>query len=876
MTRLTSQGFSYTGDERRNINFPVGGIGAGSIGLSASGRLTDWEIFNRPNKGKFNGMSHFVIKAEKDGKVIDARVLNGPYDEGHIVGHFKAKLLQGFGHGTQHGALAGMPHFSSNTFDAMFPCAQLTFGHDKFPGKPTLSVFSSFAPHNSEESSLPVAFYTVLVENDTEDTLDYYISSVMANPAGEEARHHLHEADGHTVLQLKPGQKSKFFDQGEIAIGCDAEQVSCQQYWFRGDWFDSLTVYWDEFKRPGFLPARVYEHDAGTPNKTGLNPFDHGTLTAKITLKPGEKREVRFAITWHYPEQEIYWRKVDEQYSDKIKNYYGAKWQDSVAVQKFVFEHWQRLQQQTFIFRDSLLNSSLPETIKDAVSANLALLVTPVVIRLEDGMLWGWEGLNDATGSCEGSCNHVWNYQQALAFLFPDLERSLREGEYKYSMMASGGLSFRQILPLGSGFFEITPCVDGQMGSVIKAYREWKVSGDNDWLTEHWTSIKKVMNYAWSDQNSDKWDPELTGVINGRQHHTLDMELFAPNSWLTSFYLTALKAMAEMAQQMGDADLAEQCQTLYQKGRSWTQDNLFNGEYFAQQIDLSDKGLIDRFAHLHHHVFTGDGEEFVTPINQVYWSPEHQELIYQIANGCGIDQILGQWHAYVTGLGDILDNDKVDKALDTIYANNYKPSLWNHANPCRTFALEDEGGTCNFTWPNDDKQNIPVPYAEEIFTGFEYAFASLLIYRGKVEQALNIVQTARARYTGKRRNPWSEIECGSNYVRSLSSFSLLTAWTGQKVDLVNGVLGFDIQASDGTFPWFSGTAWGEVNVKSDAIELSVLSGTLNVKQLSFGNLQGFSSALLNNQTCELTSASQGLAFVEPLTLSTGDRLVALI
>ena len=56
--------FVYRGAKTNQISFPLGGIGSGSIGLAGNGRLLDWEIFNRPNKGSVNGFSHFAIKAE--------------------------------------------------------------------------------------------------------------------------------------------------------------------------------------------------------------------------------------------------------------------------------------------------------------------------------------------------------------------------------------------------------------------------------------------------------------------------------------------------------------------------------------------------------------------------------------------------------------------------------------------------------------------------------------------------------------------------------------------------------------------------------------------------------------------------------------------
>ena len=70
----------YTGEFTKEISFPLGGIGTGSIGLGGNGRLMDWEIFNRPSKGSINSYSHFAIKAIRDNKPI-TYVLNGDFEK---------------------------------------------------------------------------------------------------------------------------------------------------------------------------------------------------------------------------------------------------------------------------------------------------------------------------------------------------------------------------------------------------------------------------------------------------------------------------------------------------------------------------------------------------------------------------------------------------------------------------------------------------------------------------------------------------------------------------------------------------------------------------------------------------------------------------
>ncbi len=132
------------------------------------------------------------------------------------------------------------------------------------------------------------------------------------------------------------------------------------------------------------------------------------------------------------------------------------------------------------------------------------------------------------------------------------------------------------------------------MGTVMKCYREWKLSGDNEWLKSIWPGIKSCIEYAWSGENEDKWDAKRTGVITGRQHHTLDVELFGANSWLTGFYHGALLAGAQMAQAVGDIDAAKEYAELYQRGHELLERETFNGQHYVQAIDLADKELLRR------------------------------------------------------------------------------------------------------------------------------------------------------------------------------------------------------------------------------------------------------------------------------------------
>jgi uncharacterized protein (DUF608 family) len=821
--------FAYKGERTRYIRFPLGGIGASGFAISGSGRLMDWSIRNRPAlQVGYNGYSHFAIKAERNGELVDARVLNGPYDLDPSGAPATRRMFEGFGHGANRQTLAGVPHFREVDFYGRFPIADLVFRDERFPADVRLTAFSPFIPHNDRDSSMPAAMFEFDIVNNTKGELTYTLVGTLGNHGANSGDHQFSQRDSISSLRLASStQPDKLTDRGDLTIATDAEDVEHTDHHYRGQWFDDLAVYWREFARPGRLPERHYDEPRQTQHMS-LQP-EHATLGARVTIPAGGHKRLRFVISWSFPHGDIYWafrNKPDGVIPDKPtpawKNYYATQWSDSEASARDAMQRWDALAGATRAFRDGLFGSTAPAEIKDAASATLALLRTSTVLRLEGGELWAWEGLHTQDGSCEGSCTHVWNYQQALAHLFPTLERSLRETELTYNQQPNGGLTFRQKLPLGSGLDIIGPCADGHFGAVIKTYRDWKLSGDTDWLRRYWPPLKRAVEYAWSKENPDRWDPDETGVLRGRQHQTLDMELFGPNSWLASMYVAALLAAAEMAAALGENEFAEKCGLLGRNGADYINARLFNGRWFIQDIDLDDKGVLTPFDVGRNAGVLADG------FMETYWSDEYSEIKYQMGEGCIIDQVLGQWHADVAGIGGFLDADKVTSALSAVHANNFRTSLSDHFNPCRNYAFEDEGGLLVATYPEGIRQPmVAAPYAEEVWTGIEYMSASHMIMRGLVKEGLDVVKATRARHDGTRRNPWNDIECGSYYARSMSAWQLVNAWSGLKADFVKGTLDFTpATKGDQRLFWSAGGAFGQLIIEGGQARLEVLGGEL--------------------------------------------------
>lgn len=808
---------TYRQDTLQEIAFPLSGIGTGGISLSGIGNLIDWELTGRANKCSVNGYSHFAVKAERNGRVIDARVLQGdlmtqlsgmPFDSHHHS--------WGYGQGPNRTTLAGLPHFKDVEFTNEFPAARVNYSCESMPAAIELRAFNPFIPHDEDASSLPAAFFEWTLTNTADETTDYTIALSVGNPfrTSQGGYDTALQRDGVTSIRLsKRGGDESDPEYGELRISTDEKDVSCQEYWYRSGWFDDLTTFWKEFSAYGPFQNRTYDDDEGYGK---LDTGDMATLAARVKLAAGERRTVRFLISWYFPTFVKYWDESEKK--PMWKHEYCRRFADAGEVEGYCYREWSDLRDRSFLFRDALLGCSMPEVCLEAALSNLSILKSPTCLRLENGEFYAFEGTSADRGSCEGTCDHVWGYQYALAFLFPSFARQILEIDYRYDLKETGEMMFRTMLPLGSPKWDFRACVDGQMGSVMRFYREWKLGAGDEWLKEYWPAVKKTLEYAWSSENRDKWDPDKSGVITGRQHHTLDVELFGANSWLTGYYLGALKAAAEIAEYLGETDTAAQYRAVFENGRKYVDSELFNGKHYIQKVDLKDKGVVERF-------MASD-----PTVCDAYWNSEKNELKYQIGEGCEIDQMVAQWHAGMMGLGDLFDPEHVRTALASMYRINFR-SMRDVFNPCRIFALNDEKGMLICNWDEGAyKPLIPIPYTEECMTGFEYAAALLMLQNGMQEEGLSVIGAIRDRYDGRKRNPFAEIECGSSYSRAMASFALPAVYAGYTYDLPHGRIGFEPITEKRPFAgfWATAAAWGTVRITRDELTLNVLQGALRL------------------------------------------------
>ena len=802
---------SYEGANLSRVAFPLGGIGAGMFCIEGSGAFSHMSVRNSPDV--YNEPVMFAaIKVKGHEKM--ARLLESQVPEWKIFGSEKT------GNGG-HGRSYGLPRFASAKFDTSFPFADIELADKKIPLKCSVTAWSPFLPGNADDSSLPAAFVEYSFKNETEGIIESVFSFHAANfmSTGKEGGS-VGEAKNGFVLR-QTGAEEKPSDEGAFAVTLADDNVSADCVWFRGGWFDATTMVWKHIDNGDVV---------SNPPVTEGDPSPGGSVYLPFSLKPGETRTIKIQMTWYVPKTSLRQGKDNEgcccgsdcsEQKEMHVPWYAEKFPSVESIAEYAGVNREKFSKESSVFRDCLYDTTLSPEVTEAVVANLTILKSPTVLRQADGRLWAWEGCCDGEGCCSGSCTHVWNYAQAMPHLFPDLERSLRQTEFNECQNTEGHQGFRAPLPTRELLnHDHHAAADGQLGGIMKIFREWKIKGDNGWLKEYWSKVTASLDYCIKT-----WDPGKEGVLREPHHNTYDIEFWGPNGMCTSFYLGALKAAVLMAEEL-DED-GSGYEDLYLKGREYLETKLYDGEYFIQDIQW--KGLQ-----------AGDPTEADALIG-ISWSPEAIKLLnkegpkYQYGTGCLSDGVLGAWMAEVCGVGEILDQEKVKSHLQAVHKYNLKHDLNNHANPQRPcYALGNEGGLLLCTWPKGGDLSLPFVYSDEVWTGIEYQVASHLMLMGCVEEGLEIVRVLRDRYDGKVRNPFNEYECGHWYARAMASYGLLQGLTGVRYDACEKTLYVEPNIKGDFRAFFSTeTGYGTVGVKNGEPFFDVKNGTVEIAKITY-------------------------------------------
>jgi non-lysosomal glucosylceramidase len=777
--------------------FPLGGIGTGNVSIGARGELRDWELQNGPNKGGANPCSLFAISVAVPDAPRVTRVLEAVADD-----------RRDWDDGGGLTALAGLPRFRSSTLRGEYPIVQVDFDDDVVPVNVRLTAFTPLRPLDADASGIPAA------------VLRYSVTNTMSRPASVTVAGSLSHLGGtspgqwraapqrgtvreeadlrgiHFDVDMDPADAS----YGTMSLLTTAREVSAMPEWPRS----RGNLFWNLLRSEGRLRPATEEESAPVPPawfdradrafwSEWLVPNRRtGSLAITEEIPAGATRDFEFVLAWHFPNRAKGWPGdplmpgADSVDLGMTRNHYATLWPDSWAAGTHLLRDLAALEADTVAFHDALFGSTLDPALTHAAASSIVVARSTTCFRVEGGDFFGWEGCGDHSAAGGGTCTHVWNYAQTIAWLFPELERNARRIEYLHETEADGRQYFRTNRVFGGAPFDWPGAVDGQLGTLVRLYREWRFSGDTDFLVELWPAARASLDYVLRE-----WDRDRDGVLDALMHNTYDIEFDGSEPLSNILLLAALTAAVRMADEVGDGEARTRFGDALAVGAPRIDELLFNGEYFEQRTDDVDR------------------------------------LRSQYGTGVLSDQLFGQLLAHLTGLGDLLPREHLTSAISAVYRYNFQRDLSAHDNVERAYALGDEAGLVVCTWPHGGRPAHPPYFSDEVWTGIEYQVAAELAFVGFPEEALELVHAVRARHSGRYRSPWNEIEAGNHYARSMAAWAVFIAFSGVQYDAPRRWLSVSPQA-DGRYFFSAGTGWGWFEVRDSGLSITLERGVLRL------------------------------------------------
>ena len=808
----------YSGHDLEYIGMPIGGICAGQVYLGGDGQLWHWDVF-KAYGGGYDGP-------------IDPRGYHYPRPLKQ-----KSPLEQGFAVKITNKAGESIRPLNENgftdiQFDGRYPLATVGYSDVSFPATVELTAYSPFIPLDEQNSALPVTILEYTVANPTDETVDVEIGGWLENlicryddePGNGKRHNETLIEDGSATLNCRAipdgdSDPSQFEAFGSMSLRVLA-----------GDFTPTVAA-----QVPSGRPIDVSFADrvfGGLASKEASAELPFGTQTvgavgAKFSLAPDETRTVKFAISWYFPRYTggtvFFFSMEDIPNLEQLKRHYASKFDSSIAVLDYVSANYEFLSTKTKSWTRTWNDTSLPHWLMNRVGANTSTLATQTCHWFDNGRFYGWEGVD----CCPGTCQHVWQYAQTISRLFPELERRLREDiDYGIAYCEDGSISYRGEAGItgvdmkqeseGMAFF----ATDGQLGTILRVYREHTMSADNAFLKRLWPRVKKSIQFMMTkDHNGD-------GLLDGSQFHTLDTNWHGEIPWISSLYLAGLAAGKTMANEVGDDQFAQECEKWLEIGKSNFVERLFNGEYFVHRPD-----------------------------------PEHPKSM-DLAEGSYIDQVFGQSYSLQLGLERVIPIAETISALNSLWKYNFTPDVgpyrdgFKEVEGGRWYAMPGEGGLLMCTWPRGDcnrsqhEQTLlgldvtSEGYLNECMSGFEYQVASHMVGEGLLQEGLAVARSVHDRYHPAKRNPWNEIECSDHYSRAMASYGVFLNVCGFHYHGPQGMISFKPKLNPTAFraPFTTAKSWGTfsqtaANGKQD-VALEICHGELVIQHISLENVLG--------------------------------------
>ena len=759
------------------IGMPIGGITSGQVYLGGDGQLWYWDIFN---------IKRIEPGIPGDKFYLSPMIQDKRFEQGFAL-RVKKLLPSTI---TPIVSLLRVGGFSDITFRGEYPIGKVAYKDDDIPISVALNAYTPFIPTDHESSDFPAVVMEYTLTNDSDRAYSVELMGWLQNMSNFQTAS---KAEGkHKNSITKSGNALQLTLSSEV----NAKDQDLPDY---GNMSLTLLNAGDAWAAPQAPEDIDYNLQEVAPSsdvvaKAVLGKKLTGVIGREVMLRAGERKTLTFILSWYFPNVHRAESGLHEMRNkENLRHYYSKKFRSSSDVANKIITNTNKYLKITKRWNNIWYDSTLPVWFLDRTFVNTSTLATMSAYRFDDltddpvneGRFYTMEGVYLG----RGTCTHVSHYEQAIGRVFPSLARQLRtQIDYGLSFHEDGLIGYRGEFTHvghhdGRGY-----AVDGHAGTILRAYREHTTSSDNSYLKGYWPKIKKSIEYMIAHDAEKTGEPD--GILEGIQYNTLDRMWFGKIAWLSSMYNAALRACTAMAEEAGDWDFAEECNSIADKGKKNITDELFDGEYFINIVDPDNPA---------------------SPNTNI---------------GSSIDQVLGQSWAIQVGLPRVLPKKETVSALRSIFKYNFHEDIGEYLKTAeiknvRFYALPGEAGTVISAFPKggadkapgdvkNDWEKLVVGYFSESMTGFTYQAAGHMIAEGLAEEGMAMIKAIHDRYAPDKRNPYNEVEYGNHYTRAMSSYGAFVAASGFTYHGPKGEIGFSPKITPDEFrsAFITGEGWG--------------------------------------------------------------------
>eukprot|EP00039_Didymoeca_costata_P014944 m.247006 g.247006 ORF g.247006 m.247006 type:complete len:1001 (-) comp16124_c0_seq1:153-3155(-) len=844
-----SSPYTYAGDQLHACNFPLGGFGTGQVLFIGDGTLSGWTIQNLFHAAEYGPLhqipnNFFAVSAEATGGKPQSFVLISPqnYTEANC------NLTPGqeaYVSPAQVNRLQQLPGIKSLTIEGRYPIADVNYDIPGLPVTISMEAMTPLIPGDNKNSSLPVAVFSFKVTNSSSTTVKVNLMQAQQNFIGW---------DGSS--DCNPPNKTPFWG-GNVntpfttSDGVAGLRMTSNNVDPTAEPFGSLAACAlpSTSAKVGVIASASDEADlftkfsSGTiapPTGAGTPPSASGTsycggVVQSVSVAAGSSETVVFVLSWNFPNRTRvamvgHSHDGNKYLPDVLGNMYSNWFEDAVASAQYMNQNSQMLLNTTRMYRDTMFASTVPWEILDTAAGRVACMRSPTMWWAKNGIVLG----NEGNVCCPLNCSHVYGYTVLLERLFPTLAMDMRVSDFVRNYAPGSGVRMR----FGNNGFAI----DGALAGVIKTYLAVRMSDPElKFLTTVWPNVKDQMELMLKN-----FDTDGDGVIRCAQQNTYDSAMYGANTFIGSYYVTALKVTAKMATLMGDSEFAttmENRATLSAQSYEKICWNEKFGYYIADVTSSNCK--------------------------------------FSYGPGCFVDQLCAIGLSTACGQGYIFNPAHEAQARLSIAKYNVmtKPPFQD----LQKHFFDGDTGVTVCTYPNG-KLGEGMKYDTLVSTGFTYPGIAGMIYDRNLEQAVTLTGNIRKRQDGRNRSPWNEPECNILYSRAMAGYNLYDQACGLVYDCTENFISFDPRCNETNFQCFVSASggWGSFSQKGDTglanatVTLSAQFGTITVKTLGVVSSGTSAKASLDGSSIVATFSKGVTTLGTVTTIKAGSTLTITI